>query len=220
MSDDKNNAIKEANRRWDKIHNHYERDDIVFDNWLDTFEKQIFKTNKPVIDLGCGSGNNTLYLIEKNKVVIPCDYSNRAILNISNNFPEVKETKCFDMSKGFPFSDNYSDIIIADLSLHYFTEQDTFNILNEIVRVLTPKGLLIFRVNSINDFNHGAGKGKEVEKHLYKTDDGRYKRFFDNDDIKKFLVSSSWKPIYIKEEKMGRYEKEKILWKCAFQLKK
>ena len=41
----------------------------------------------------------------------------------------------------------------------------------DIKRILTNNGHLIFRVNSINDVNHGAGEGNEVEPHLYETSD-------------------------------------------------
>ncbi len=45
--------------------------------------------------------------------------------------------------------------------------------------MLKPNGLLFFRVNSVNDTNSRAGQGKEIETHLYETNDGRYKSFFD-----------------------------------------
>ena len=122
------------------------------------------------------------------------------------------------MSKGLPFEDNLTDIIIGDLSLHYFTEQQTFKILDEIKRVLKPNGLLLFRVNSVKDVNYGAGEGKELEPHLYETDDGLYKRFFDAEDIEKFF--SSWEKLYMREETLGRYGSEKILWRVAMQVKK
>ncbi len=48
------------------------------------------------------------------------------------------------MSKGLPFADNLTDIIISDLSLHYFTEQKTFEILEEIKRVLKPNRFIVF----------------------------------------------------------------------------
>jgi SAM-dependent methyltransferase len=67
-----------------------------------------------------------------------------------------------DISKTLPFKDESIGLIIADLSLHYFDNETTKNIVNEIRRVLKHNGCLIGRVNSINDFNFGAGSGKEI----------------------------------------------------------
>ena len=209
-------AIEKANERWNSIHSHYERKKIKYDDWLELFDRAIKNCKTPIIDLGCGSGNDTLYLIERGKKVIPCDYSKNAIENIKNNFPEIERAECFDMTKGLPFEDNLTDIIISDLSLHYFTEKKTFEILDEIKRVLKPNGLLFFRVNSINDVNYGAREGKEIESHLYETADGRYKRFFDEKDIASFFAN--WEKLYIHEEKIGRYGAEKVLWRGAFQV--
>ena len=147
---------------------------------------------------------------------LPCDYSRKAIENVKSNFPELERIEYFDMTKGLPFDDNFAEIIISDLSLHYFTEKNTFEILEEIKRVLKPNGLLLFRVNSIKDVKHGAGKGKQIEEHLYKMKDGRAKRFFDIRDIQKFF--SDWEKLYIHEEIMERYEKEKVLWKGAVRV--
>lgn len=211
-------AINKANQRWDSVHQNYDRSDIKYDDWLDLFDRAIVHCKTPIIDLGCGSGNDTLYLIEKGKIVIPCDYSKKAIENIKNNFPEVQRAECFDMSKGLPFEDNFTDVIIADLSLHYFLEQKTMEILEEIKRVLKPNGILLYRVNSVKDVNHGARQGKEVENHLYETTDGRLKRFFDEKDIKEYFAG--WESLYLHEETMGRYKKEKILWKGAVKVNK
>lgn len=173
----------------------------------------IVHCSTPIIDLGCGSGNDTKYLIEKGKNVIPCDYSEKAIENIRKNFPEIEKTEYFDMTKGLPFTENFTDIIISDLSLHYFSEQTTHKIIEDMQRVLKPNGLLIFRVNSINDINHGAGEGIEIEHHFFKTEDGRTKRFFDREDIQKFF--DRWDILYMKQETMNRYEKTKELWRCV-----
>ncbi|OOM76109.1 hypothetical protein CLPUN_28330 [Clostridium puniceum] len=74
-------------------------------------------------------------------------------------------------------------MILADLSLHYFDNRTTKNIVKEIRRVLKPEGCLIGRVNSINDFNFGAGCGREIEKNFYLTE-GVYKSFL----LKKIYV--------------------------------
>lgn len=198
---------------WDKKHENYKRDSIQVDDWLDKFGEMIEATSLPIIDLGCGSGNDTLYLIHRNKDVIPCDQSSNAITCIRENFPEIDEAYCFDMLDGLPFSDEFCDIIIADLSLHYFRSDDTRKIIGEIYRILKPEGHLIFRVNSVNDVNFGAGRGREIERNLYQTSDGRLKRFFDEEDIKlffnKFVIE------YVQEKSMGRYRLEKKAYECC-----
>lgn len=203
---------------WNNIHTEYNREDIEFDDWLEKFDEIIENADLPIIDLGCGSGNDTLYLINKNKKVISCDLSENAISNIKKNFPEILDAKVVNMLDGLPFDDNSADLIIADLSLHYFNKNDTIYIINEIKRVLSNNGHLIFRVNSINDVNHGAGKGKEVEKNLFLTNDNRLKRFFDIEDINYFF--GSFEIEYIKEEIMTRYELEKRLYRgCVKNIK-
>lgn len=211
-------AIKRRKENWENKHKYCERKNIKYDEWLKTFDKEIESCKTPIIDLGCGKGNDTLYLTQKGKNVIPCDYSEKLILYIQKNFPELERTECFDMTKGLPFEDNFTDIIIADLSLHYFTKDTTYRILEEIKRVLKQKGILIFRVNSINDLNFGAKQGKEIEKHLYETEDGENKRFFDMEDIKKFF--NTWDILYLKEEKIDRFSMQKVLWECKVQSKK
>ena len=200
------NAIK----FWEKVHVKINRNDIIIDNWLDKFEDIIDKCNLPILDLGCGTGNDTLYLVKKNKKVVACDICQNAITNIKNNIPEVLLATRLDMKNGLPFTDNYFGIVISDLSLHYFTEKDTYKILNDIKRILSKEGYLFVRVNSVEDVNHGAGQGKEIEHHLYETNDKRIKRFFDEEDIKHFF--KDFKIEYINEEIMTRYKLQKKLY--------
>lgn len=207
------NEVEQSLKYWDKLHSSYERNNIKYDDWLDQFNDIINHCTTPVLDLGCGSGNDTLYLINKGKRVISCDQSSNAINNIRKNFPEVYDTKCFNMLNGLPFEDNSYELVIADLCLHYFREEDTFKIITEIKRVLKDGGHLIFRVNSMNDVNYGAGQGKEVEHHLYTTDDNRLKRFFDEEDILHFF--SQFEIEYLHEDVLTRYGLEKRLFKCC-----
>jgi len=209
------NNIKNSIEYWNNVHKEYNRDQIKFDDWLNDFDEIINKCKTPILDLGCGSGNNTLYLINNNKKVIAADLSSNAITNIIKNFPEIYDTKCFNMLDGFPFEDNSFEVIIADLSLHYFKKRDTEKIVNDLKRILCKNGYLIIRVNSINDVNHGAGQGLEIEKHLFQTEDGRFKRFFDENDIRDFF--KDFNIIYLNEEIMTRYKLEKRLFRVCMQ---
>ncbi len=198
---------------WDNVHKDYDRATIKVDDWLEKFDDIIMGTQKPILDLGCGGGNDTLYLISKGKQVISCDQSPSAINNIRKNFPEVYDAKCFNMLDGLPFEDEAFDVVIADLCLHYFLKSDTEKILNDIRRILTPGGQLILRVNSINDVLHGAGQGPEIEHHVFEMEGKTIKRFFNEEDIRSFFKDFTIE--YLKEEIMTRYKLEKRLYRVC-----
>lgn len=117
------------------------------------------------------------------------------------------------MLNGLPFEDNSLELVIADLCLHYFREEDTFKIITEIKRILKDGGHLIFRVNSMNDVNYGAGQGKEIESHLYTTNDNRLKRFFDEKDILHFFSQFDIQCLH--EDVLTRYGLEKRLYRVC-----
>ncbi len=203
---------------WNSIHKSYERESIKVDNWLDAFEDIISKEEKAVLDLGCGSGNDTLYLINKGKKVYAADLSDNAISNIRKNFPEVVEAGVLNMLDGINYDDDMFGIVIADLSLHYFTLADTDRVLQDLRRILKPDGHLLIRVNTINDTNYGAGSGEEVEHHLYKTEDGMLKRFFSEDDIE--LIFKDFDIFFMEEQKMLRYRSEKSVYCVGMRVNK
>lgn len=158
----------------------------VYDNWLDDYNDILTENkNTEILDLGCGIGADTLYLIERGFNVLSCDFSNEALKSIRENIPNSK-TKYLDMLKTFPFADKSYSLIIADLSLHYFDNDATINIMNEIKRVLKDNGVLLARVASVNDFNFGAGIGEQLEKNFYFEGDYT-KRFFDQNDVNKYF---------------------------------
>lgn len=186
----------------------------VYDFWLDKFNEYIVSTSKPIVDLGCGIGNDTLYLINKGKDVLSVDFSEEGLEIIKNNIPESK-VKLMDIANNYSLAENSADLIIANLSLHYFDEKTTFNILNNIRKTLTDNGTLIFRVNSINDKNYGADNNSiEIEKHYYKSSIIN-KRFFDKEDIKYFF--KGWNILYCQEEKIctSIHQEPKVLWECV-----
>lgn len=200
-------------KRYEEKYKHFDEKRATYDGWLDDFDREIEQCTTPIIDLGCGNGNNSRYLAQKGKTVIACDYIQEALNLIKENMPEVASTLCFDMRDGLPFDDNFTSIIIADLSLQYFTEGDTIRLLSEIRRVLKPNGILLFRVNSTNDIYNGSRDGNEISYHYRLTKEGN-KRFFDKQDLQKFF--SMFSSLHAKEETMTeRYEKPKVLWRCV-----
>lgn len=205
-----NNQNKEQNL-WNKWYKTFDtKDKIIYDDWLDSYKNIIHKAQFPILDLGCGYGNNALYLTEQGKQVVACDFSEQAI-NIIKKFIPQAGVCLFDMTKKFPFRDQSADLIIADLCLHYFDEETTFHILNEIKRLLIKgRGHLLFRVNSVKDLAHGAMQGQPLAHHLFFVEDYP-KRFFDKKDLMYFF--QGWEMDCLKENIITRHDKApKFLW--------
>lgn len=194
---------------WNNVYDTIDINKRKGDVWLEKHNELLLESiDVPILDIGCGLGNDTLYLIDRGYDVISCDFSKVALskLVLLNN--RVK-TKCIDINDKLPFKNSSTKIIISDLSLHYFSWFDTTNILLEFSRVLDDQGKLFCRVNSTNDFNHGAGKGIELEKNFYEND-GKTKRFFDEKHIRELF--KDWNIMYINETQISRYKYDKIAW--------
>ena len=199
---------------WNNLYSSCGQERPKIDDWLDKFLSIINQSaDTPIIDLGCGFGNDTLYLSEKGFKVISCDYSQEALKRLVYFIPHP-DTRLFNMLDGLPFPDGAAKVILADLSLHYFSSADTDGIIKEISRVLTDGGHLICRLNSVNDVEYGAGIGVEIEENYY-SNDGRYKRFFDKKQISHFFTG--WNIEYMQECTMNRYLKLKRVWEIALK---
>ena len=200
---------------WNNLHKDFAKKNIVkYDDWLDEFGEIIANIKTQIIDLGCGvTGNNTIYLLEKGKSVISCDFAKEALKVVDKI--EGAKTLLFDMLKTFPFEDNCAELVIADLSLHYFKHDETFKIISEIKRVLKPNGCLFFRLNSTNSSEYKKlieSNAKQIEPNLFFAN-SMEKRFFSELDINKYF--KGWDFVCLREENMARWCPDKIIWKGA-----
>lgn len=191
------------NEYWNENLAKHSHKELKYDLWLDKY-LPILKNGK-ILEIGCGLGNNAQYLVEHGLTEIATDLSEVAIKNIQEKLPTIK-TKQVDISKKMPFKDNSFDVVIADLCLHYFSEELTKKIMLELKRIIKNKGHLLARVNSVYDTNHGAGQGKMLENNFYFVE-GYNKRFFDEKDVNKFFGIVG--KVEQSNSKMMRYEKAK-----------
>ena len=189
---------------WDKVHLQY---DSTYDGWLDHYLGLLHKEDK-IGELGCGRAYDSRYLLEKGFTDITvCDFSKEVLEIIKKEVPNLK-TLNFDMKDEIPFQDNSINVIIADLSIHYFDTNTTIFLANEIYRVLKKNGIFIARVNSTNDKLYIPNTNQLEENYFYNGE--IYKRFFSEDSIKSFFNKFSF--YSIEEKDAGKYEKPKVLW--------
>lgn len=206
--------MNNLDKYWDRIHLKYT---FSYDNWFDKYIYLLNKNDK-IIELGCGRAYTSLYLLDNGfKDVTACDFSTEVISILNTEYKELN-TSVFDMSESLPFKDNEINVIIADLSLHYFDTEKTKYIISEIYRVLKSGGYLIGRVNSTNDKYHIPVNAKVLEKNFY-YDGEIYKRFFIEEDFNELF--KDFEIISLEEKHMDRYEKPKTLWEfCIKKLDK
>lgn len=186
------------------------KEDDRYDYWLNNY-KAYFKPGISVLDLGCGTGINLPALLGFGASVVATDFSETAIKAIDISFSkETLQTLCFDMKDSFPFLEDTFDIIVADLSLHYFGNKDMQHIVGEVKRVLKQNGMLIARVHSINQ---ARPFGKvEIEPGFYYCD-GCCRKYFTKEEIK--TLFSCWTMVNLQEKLIHRYGQEKKIFEFA-----
>lgn len=197
---------------WNKSIREMESHAPKYDGWLDKYENYLNKSkNTTIVELGCGWGNDTAYLLEKGFEVVGCDFSEESIKVMKELYPSVPVTH-MDLRDGLPFADESAEVVLGDLCLHYFNHDDTQKILADIKRVLKKGGVLLCRMNSVNDTNYGVGEGERIEENVYDTSSG-LKRFFDEQMIAYFF--QDWDILHMKEYRIDKFAKPKLLWEVA-----
>lgn len=202
------------NKYWkENINNN--KTDFLKDNWMEKYKEIIVdRSLKKAIDLGCGIGQDTKWLIDNDFDVVSCDISDIALSKLKEMIPNSK-TMQIDVKKKLPFEHNSIDLINANLSLHYFNLEDTIRIFNEIYRVLRPGGLFIGRMNSDKNEEYVKETTKEIEKNYY-YDYGKYYRLFNKEQFD--ILTKGWNIIILNENVTVRVDRKKALWE--FILKK
>ncbi len=194
----------ELNKYWDDIHKKY---NSSYDGWLDKYLSLISKDNT-ILELGCGRAYASKRLFELGyRNLLATDFSEEALALVKEDNPGIKIMN-LDITSSFPFEDNSIDVIVADLCLHYFDLKTTKQILTKIYNSLHENGYLIGRVNSAKDILHIPSGSKELEPGYF-FDGTIYKKFFEVEELRELLEKFDIE--FLKEEKMDRYEKPKVL---------
>lgn len=183
----------ELNEHWDRSYEKHP-DKREPSNYAKDKEKY-FPRNSKVCDLGGGDGSDSLYFLEQGHEVFCCDISSVALEKaerkvIDNGFVKNFSSSLVDLNKdNIPQPDNSFDVVYSRLSLHYFDQTRTVEILGDIQRVLKPGGIGFVAVKSPNDKNEMGYLEKNNEKisnGLYK-EDAVLKSRFTKDQYKNIL---------------------------------
>ncbi len=191
-----------ANHKGEKL-------DFLSDIWLNKYT-EIFKKVKfgKALDLGCGLGQYTSFLLDKGFDTISADISKDVLKKVKENNPNT-ETIMLDMSKSLPFQDKQFDLVFANLSIHYFDKETTEKLLEEIRRILKDDGYFIGSVNSSKTYKFIEDIAIELEPNYYK-ENGRTVRLWDKEQFDYFF--KNFKIDVLEEVETERWNLIKIMW--------
>ncbi|MES2073951.1 MAG: class I SAM-dependent methyltransferase [Pseudomonadota bacterium] len=176
----------------------------------------------PVLELGCGSGADSATLAAAGLQVIGLDLSVDEIQRARSRVPTA-EFHCQDIRAPFPAQAAGLGVVLASLSLHYFSWPDTEALVARIGAVLRPGGVLLCRLNSTEDVHHGArghprltGHDEEPFAQHYYSVDGEAKRFFDRAAVEA-LFADGWRVLSLEQRVIHKYAQPKALWEAILE---
>src|SRR5439155_12531568 len=86
-----------------------------------------------------------------------------------------------DMAAGLPFAAACFDAVMANVSIHMFSDALTRALVQDVKRILRPSGIFVFHVNALEDRALRAqrkGPPRELEPNYVLEADGQTMHFF------------------------------------------
>jgi ubiquinone/menaquinone biosynthesis C-methylase UbiE len=113
-----------------------------------------------ILELGCGTGKNTEWLISKAKHLIGADFSGEMLAKAKEKITANNvEFRQMDLREDWKFSDNQFDLITCSLALEHIENIDF--IFQEANRVLRKRGK--FYIGELHPFKQYAGTKARFE---------------------------------------------------------
>jgi len=186
------------------------------DPWLERWLPLIAEhaKQKPILELGCGPGDDTIALTNAGHDIVALDLSAECVALARRKVPSAHVCQQ-DVRAPFPVTPGGTAVVIASLSLHYFEWPETVALIERIRQTLAHPGLFLCRLNSTNDHHYGASGHPPISENYYRVD-GEPKRFFDHDSVIK-LFTSGWRVLSMEEQITHKYEWPKALWELILE---
>lgn len=166
------------------------------------------KKVKRVLDVGCGNGRHIKFFAEQGFDVFGIDISKEAIdlAGVWLKSENLKADLKVGTSEKLPYEDEYFDIVLLDGVLDHIKFSNAKKTIEEVKRVLAPKGYLFLKLRSTLDSEFE--RGKKVDYHTFILEEGyeggEIQHFFDSEEIKELLNEFKIFDMVLIEEKFPR----------------
>jgi SAM-dependent methyltransferase len=160
-----------------------------------------------ILDVGCGVGRHIVFFAEQGFDVYGVDISKEAI-EIANAWLAKKGLKA-DLRVGdiekLPFDDEIFDVVVSHGVLDHIPFSKAKKAMEEIKRVLAPKGGGVGYITLRSTEDSECGRGEKVGKNTFVLQEGYEKgiiqHFFDLEEIKELFKGFNVFDIELYEEK-------------------
>jgi len=187
-------------------------DDRWLDRWLPLLAERA--QGRPLLELGCGTGRDTVALLRAGHRVVALDRSRASLVLARIAAPAARQVRQ-DVREPWPPCEGGYGAVIASLSLHYFDWATTEGLIARVSDALGAGGVFICRLNSTRDHHFGARGHPLIEPNFFDVN-GEPKRFFDRADVDR-LFARRWRMVSADESVIDRYLAPKAAWELVLE---
>jgi SAM-dependent methyltransferase len=188
--------------------------------WTDPFLPLLRASGaRDVLELGCGTGNDSARLARQGYRVMATDLSSHAVSAARQKYGDLVEFRIVDMAAGLPFPKSRFDAVMANVALHMFTDLVTRSVFAEVRRVLRAGGLFLFHVNAHDDRplrQRARPFLRELEPDFVLEEAGQTVRFFSRAYLDDLLTS--WQVVRLEHLEIAHARPDvpfKRVWRVA-----
>ncbi len=161
--------------------------------WIEGTDKYLshFKPKASILDVGCGAGEKSKFLVKKGFEVTGIDFSEEMIKLAKEQVPTAKFF-VKDIKKSLDFGDSFDGVFAQAVLLH-IPKNEVVDVLKNITSPLKSNGYFYVAVKELRQ----GGKDEEIVKENdYGYDYERFFSYFTLDELRKYVEGSGLKVIY------------------------
>ena len=186
--------------------------DIIADKYYETFRGEneflpkfsvMLPKKAKILDIGCGVGEDTKFLIKKNFDVVSVDGSKKMLAIARRNVPNHKFHLADMRSK--KYRPKSFDGIVAAFSLIHLTKKESKSLINNFSIWLKENGMLYLALQE------GSGEKNVMEP--FEPNERVFINFYEEDEINGVLLSSGFSIIFFRKTNpttKGEFDNKKI----------